>query len=69
MQGQEELGTLMDEALDPVTAARCAQRDPRQPGVPHHHFRCDWVQGDWPGTKRCRLTDGHQGDHIYEEEK
>jgi hypothetical protein len=54
------------EEFSPKLAAKCAQRDPPEKGVTMHHFRCDWVQGEWPETKRCRLDSMHTGDHVYE---
>jgi hypothetical protein len=43
-----------------------ATRDSRQKAKPAsaapHYMRCEW----YDGTRRCRLSEGHPGDHEYE---
>jgi len=58
---------MIEERYDPEIAAKCAQRDTRRPGIPHHHFRCDFVKGEWPATKRCTKGQGHLDEHTYED--
>jgi hypothetical protein len=57
------------EQFDYAIVKKIASRDPRKPGMPPHHLRCDWTRGDWPGAKRCILASGHsEKDHQYEDD-
>lgn len=58
----------IEERNDLKAACEHAQRNPQPKGVLPHYLRCDWMRGDWddPGPKqRCRLADGHAGEHTY----
>lgn len=57
------------ERHDIEAAALNARTFPRPPGSPPHHLRCDWVRGCWDDATpkvRCKLADGHTGEHEYE---
>ncbi len=54
-----------EERCDPTAAAKLSRQSPRLPGNLPHHLRCDWMRGE----ERCKLGDGHVGEHKYEESK
>lgn len=58
-----------EERLDIEAAAQVARTVPRPAGCLPHWLRCDWCKGDFDTQVpkvRCRLADGHSGEHEYE---
>jgi hypothetical protein len=56
---------MSNERLDPQAARWDAMVNPREPGVPPHWARCEWMRDEL----RCRRGDGHAGKHWFTKEE
>lgn len=51
----------MAQREDPQQAERDAHQKSKPASAAPHYLRCEWYNG----TERCRLSEGHGGDHEY----